>query len=102
MLSLTDTTDLTSAERHALRIVRYTGSRFSFVLVAVLGAAQAVMFLLDHDVERLVYGTILVVLVAVVEWEHLGFSRLLLERDEEIRRLDAELRQERRVGKVSG
>jgi len=102
MLSLTDTTELTRAERHALRIVRYTGSRFPVLLIGVLGAAQAGMFLLDHDLERLIYGIVLVVLVAVVEWEHLGFSRLLLERDEEIRRLDAELRQERRVGKVSG
>lgn len=99
MLNLMDTKELTRAERYALRIVRYTGPRFPVVLIGVLGGAQAMLFFLEHDVERLFYRSVMVVFVAVMEWEHLGFSRLLHDRDEEIRRLDAELR---RAGRATG
>lgn len=102
MLSLTDTTELTRAERYALRIARHTGSRFPVALVAVLAVAHAVMFIVDHDVERFVYRSVVVVFVAVMEWEHIGFSQLLHDRDEEIRHLDAELHRANRVGKVGG
>jgi hypothetical protein len=96
MLMVTESTEMTPAERYAAHVAERVGSRFPYRMMAALGLGVLAVFLLDRDLAALLHRIAFIGLLGVMEWEHLGFSRLIEARDVEIQRLDEELRQLRR------